>query len=484
MGDNIRSQAINGVKWSSFSKVFTSIVQVLQVAILTRFLAKEDFGLIGIAVLVNTFCGIFADMGMSVAAMHEKKLSKETFSSFYWFNLCLGFLLFMLVSLCSPLIADFYNREELVGIITFTSLSIFTNSISSLQKTIQQKQMNFKFMSIVEMTSSSCMLISNTVFVLLEWGVYSLVISSLLGSCITAIAYLAISFIKEKNILFHFHFKDIRDALNIGFYQVGTSCLDFFSREMDSFIVSSNMSMELFGIYTLCKNLTSRIYHVINPILINVLTPIMVKIQDDKEHLTQTYKRSIEVLGYINFPIYSVVAITSYSLLTLLYGASYKDYSLIMACLAVFYAFQSCGNPIGSLLVATGRTDRGFYWTIFRIFFVFCFLYYASQFNLVVFSVLLMLVPTLTSYPFWRIILKEISSMDFRTSFMLPIKPLLSCVPLYFLYFIDGAMNSPVLSIIIIGVFFFVGYYIINRLFRPNLQSYILNIMANTIGKR
>ena len=59
MSDSIKSQAISGVKWSAVSKIYTSVVSVLQVAILTRFLDKEDFGLMGIAVLVNAFCSIF-----------------------------------------------------------------------------------------------------------------------------------------------------------------------------------------------------------------------------------------------------------------------------------------------------------------------------------------------------------------------------------------------------------------------------------------
>ena len=44
--------AINGVKWTSLSAVVNACAKLGQISILTRFLRKEDFGLIAIAVLV------------------------------------------------------------------------------------------------------------------------------------------------------------------------------------------------------------------------------------------------------------------------------------------------------------------------------------------------------------------------------------------------------------------------------------------------
>ena len=483
MKDSIKKKAVSGVRWSATSKIVLSLVAVLQVAILTRFLEKEDFGLMGIAVLVNMFCTIFADMGMSVVAMHELNLSRERFSSFYWFNVFIGFILFLLISACSPLIAYYYRRNELIGIISFTSLMIFINSLSSLQKTYQQKRMNFRFMSVVEIFSSIVVLFLNIYFAIKGLGVYSLVWSSLIGSCITAVSYIILA-VLEKNIVLFFSWREIKGALTIGVYQVGTSTMDFFSREMDSFIISSNMSMELFGVYTLCKNLTSKIYSVINPIVTNVLTPILSTMQNDIRTLSQTYVRCVQIIGFVNFPIYSVVAIAASSILTLLYGSSYSEYYIIMAGLSIFFAFQSCGSPIGSLLIATGRTDRGFYWTIYRILFTTGYLYLASQFDLNVFVLLLMAVPVLTSYPHWHIILKHISTIDFKTSFMLPIKPLLICSILFPLTIINDIINIPLLSVILILLTFFAGYFVLNRIFRPQIQSSIIGLVYCALSKR
>ena len=483
MGKSIKSQAISGVKWSAVSKIYTTAVSVLQVAILTRFLDKEDFGLMGVAVLINAFCSIFVDMGMSAAALHEKELNKCQFSSFYWFNLVSGLIITVFVSTISPLIASYYDNSELIGIISITSLSIFISSISSLQRTLQQKKMNFRFMSIVDIVSSTIGFGVNLIMATQGFGVYSLVCSQLITGIFTAIAYLSIAIFKEKNICLYFRFAEIRDALKIGLYQSGSSVLDFLSREMDSLIISSNISMEFFGIYTLCKNLTMRIYMVINPIITNVVTPILAKMQDDKDKLSDVYKRIVELLGFVNFPIYSMIAICSYSIISILYGESYCNYAFVLSCLAIYYAFQSCGNPIGSMLIATGRTDRGFIWTVFRIVFTFVYLNIAAKFDLNIFMIFILFTPILTSYPSWYIILRVISTINYKESLLIIFKAFFVCIPFYPLYFLDRFLDSPILSICVISIIFVTGYYFINRWFRLEMLKYMMSTLKQFIRR-
>lgn len=236
---SIKDTAITGIKWQSISAAFVSVAKLLQVVIITRFIEKEELGLIGIAILLNGFCTIFVDMGMASAVLHSQNLSKSQFSSFYWLNVLSGVSFTILIIALSPFIANYYNQDVLVSIISYTSLLIFFNSLYALQRTMQQKRMNFRFISIVEIYSSLIMLALNFIFCILGFGVYSYVWSSLAGSIFHAILYMYQTLIKDRNLCLHLSILEIKDGLKIGIYQVGTSTLDYFSREMDSFIISS-----------------------------------------------------------------------------------------------------------------------------------------------------------------------------------------------------------------------------------------------------
>lgn len=482
MGE-LKDHAISGVKWQTISTIYSTIVRVLQVAVLARFLDKSDFGLMGIAVLVNSFCSIYSDMGLSAAAMHKINLSKEEFSSFYWFNIFVGFVLTVAVSLCSPIIANFYHEPELTKVISLTSLMIVGGSISSLQRTIQQKKMNFGFLSIVDIISATLLFISNYFFASSGFGVFSLVYSSLIGTAFVALAYVVLALFKEKNILLHFKFSEIKEALKIGIFQVGSSTLDFFSREFDSMIISSSFPMGLFGVYTLCKNVTQKLYGLINPIITNVMTPIFAQLQTDKSKISGGYIKMVNLLGFVNFPLYSVIGIASYSFMSILYGSSYGQYSYILFFMAYFYAFQSLGNPVGSLLVAMGKTDRGFYWTIFRIIFTVIYLYIGSRFSFGIFLIFILCTPFITCWPSWKIMMSKVIDLSFKQDLLLMLKPFVMCFPLMPLYFIDRWINFPLVSFPLMVIVILAGYGAMNYFFRREIFDYFVNTLGSELNK-
>ena len=74
---NISKTVFSGIKWSSIGKIGHAVFQLLQVAVLTRFLPKEAFGLVAMAVFVVNLTHIFADMGMTSAILHHQKATKN-----------------------------------------------------------------------------------------------------------------------------------------------------------------------------------------------------------------------------------------------------------------------------------------------------------------------------------------------------------------------------------------------------------------------
>lgn len=479
----LKSAAISGIKWNVYSRAYSAMAKMLQVAILTRFISKEDFGLLGVAILVNSFCLVFADMGLSSAVMHLQDLTRKQFSSFYWLNIVMGLALMLLAGASSPLVADYYNEPELVGVISFTCLMLFTESIFTLQRTIQQKNLNFKFMSVMEILSATILLVSNVLFAMNGFGVYSMVYSSLLGSIFKGVAYLYVGLFKEHNICLHFDFNDVKRPLKIGSYVVGSGIMDFFSSQMDALIISSSFTMEVFGVYTLCKSLALRIFQFVNPIVTNVLTPVMAKIQNDKERMTYHYFWCIDVLGAINFPVYFTIAFLSYSILSILYGNTYSEYAYLLTFLSFYYAFISCNNPVGALTVSTGRTDLGMYWTIFRICFYALYYYCISQFSLLFFAFGVALLPVITSYPFWRIVFHQVTTISFPSYFMVPIKPFLCCIPFLPLYWLDHWIACPILALLLLIPVFLGGYSLLTYIFRKQLMREVVSTVRHDVLK-
>ena len=103
---NLRVEALNGIKWTSFSSIYVAIINLVQIAILTRYLMPSDFGLIAIVTVVIGFSALFMDMGISSAIIHRQDISHDQLSSLYWFNVFVGILLCLIVYFSSSIISQ------------------------------------------------------------------------------------------------------------------------------------------------------------------------------------------------------------------------------------------------------------------------------------------------------------------------------------------------------------------------------------------
>ena len=78
---NIRLKAFTAIRWTASAALFRIIIRLLQVAILARLLAKEDFGLMAMALVAIDFANVFADLGLNGSLMHRRNVTAGERSS-------------------------------------------------------------------------------------------------------------------------------------------------------------------------------------------------------------------------------------------------------------------------------------------------------------------------------------------------------------------------------------------------------------------
>lgn len=476
------SAAIKGVAWSSASTIVRSIVSLLQVSILTRFLDKTEFGIVAICTLFIGFSQIFMDLGFSIGIIHKQDITPQQYSSLFWLNIFSGILITGILYMISPIIAEVYNTPSLTNILSLLSFSILFSSIGNQHRTVQQKLMRFKYISVIEILASLLTLLVAIILVTNGYGIYSLVYSTLFNILFSNLLFFFIGIYKDRNISFHFILKDTYPFLKLGIFSVGTQVLDYLSREVDVILISVTLGKEILGAYSLCKKLVLSVYSAITPILTKVLAPTFAYIQNDISHVRKIYYDVIETISIINFPIYFLISIFSYGIINFLYGDNYTDSAMILSLLSIYYGYLSTGSPVGSLQAALGRTDTGFYWTIVRIVLNTLAIFIGSYFNNIEGIILSLFLVTLLSKPIsWRITVKPLINGHFIEYMMKSIKPLLM-ITVYSIpfYLFLGKVSSIIVIIVYSLVYMLVYGFVIDRLL-PN--SYCVNLMKVFIKK-
>ena len=180
-------KTISGIGWSLFSQVGRQGFQLIIAIILARLLSPREFGLLSMVVIFTNFASIFSEMGFGASLIQKKEINENQLSSVFWFNVIAGLILTILFIICSPLIANYYQEPILIPVTIVLSFNTLFSSFSIIQNTLLVKQMDFKKLSFVEITSVG---ISGSIAIIMAFygfGVWGLVAQSITLTIVTVI---------------------------------------------------------------------------------------------------------------------------------------------------------------------------------------------------------------------------------------------------------------------------------------------------------
>ena len=358
---SIDRKADSGFRWNSISLIYSAIIKIIMMIILARLFTPGEYGVMGLVLIVIGFGMLFSDIGVSGAIIHYQKVSQQQLSTLYWLSFIIGFLIFLILFLIAPLISMFYNEPDLTLFVRITAIIFLITPLGQQFETLFRKELKFRSLTYIEIIDSTILIFISTILAFYGWGVISVLI-----------AYLAKSFTKSFMIFFiglkiwkptfEFEFFEIRKFLSFGMYQMGERSLNYFNSNIDKILIGKFLGTISLGYYSIAYNLILYPITLINPIFTRVSFPYFSKMQNNTKLLKEKYFDLINIISFINFPIFLLLIVIAPYFVPLLYGPQWYPSIILVQILSVVGIFRCIGNPIGSLLLAKGYARLGFLW--------------------------------------------------------------------------------------------------------------------------
>lgn len=395
------------------STIFVAISAVLKASILTRILDISDFGLMAIVTFILGFITLFIDLGLTTAILHIDKISKSEYASLFWLNLGFSIFLFFLLLLISPLVSDFYNETELKLLIPMMSSGLVFNALGSQYRTIEQKKLNFKLLALIEIITSISSLILAVILAIYGYGVYALVYSSLLYTISGAIFYF-VRGVKINGLKFYFKLPDVKPFLKIGVFNIGGQVINYFNKEIDILIVGNVFGTEALGGYSLAKQLVDRPLRIIRPVVMKVMSPILSLMKNDKSILRANYLKTVKLVSSLSLPMCLVFIVFASPIVSLFYGVDYEGIVILVRILAIYMFFVSIRIPLGSLIIATGKTNMEFYWFLITFIIMPVAILVGSRYNIEGVAIAMVAIMIIYFIPMWKFLINPLIGVNFN----------------------------------------------------------------------
>ena len=363
MGTQLKKKATQGMIWTSLEKYSTMGIQFISGIILARMLTPYDYGCIGMLSIFIVLAEAFIDGGFGAALIQKKRPSQEDYSTIFYWNIGVSGIMYLLLFLSAPFIARFYNIPLLCDVLRVQGVLLFIYAFNIIQKNQLRKKLNFKVLSIVNITTSLVSLGITIYLAYKGFGVWALVVQNLISASIPAIIFWF--FIKWRPS-WSFSWSSFKELFSFGFYMFLTNLINQFSQQIQGLLIGKLYNPTTMGYYSKAHSTEKLASTSIGSIMTQVTYPLYAEVQDDKSQLGNMIKRITMTLAYITFPLLFILLLCAKPIFLLLYSERWLQsvpYFQVLCVAGLAYSLQSVNNQA---IAAVGKSKAMFGWTIVK----------------------------------------------------------------------------------------------------------------------
>ena len=130
----LKNKSVDGIIWNLMEKYGIQIVKLTLGIVLARLLTPSDYGLISMVTVFFVIANVFIDGGFALAYIQKKDATDIDASTIFFFNLFVSSLAYGLLWVVAPMIANFYEEQQLVDLIRTMGIILIINSFHEIVK--------------------------------------------------------------------------------------------------------------------------------------------------------------------------------------------------------------------------------------------------------------------------------------------------------------------------------------------------------------
>ncbi len=351
---SLKDKTVKGVAWSGIDNVAQYGVTFIVSIVLARLLTPDDYGLIGLTAIFTTICTVLVYAGFTSALIRKKDATDDDFNTVFIVNLGMSLLLYGVIFLCSPWIADFFNRQELVALTRVSSLGMIIGALAIVQQTRLTKQIDFRTQTVITLVASVSSGVAGITMALLGFGVWSLVAQGLISQMLRTV----LLWIHNKWIpSLRFSQNSFKELFGFGWKIMVSNLLDNIWKELYQVVVGKFYSPATLGQYTRSKQFSQLLSSNLTSVIQRVTFPVLSNIQDDKTRMVTAYRRIIKTTMFITTVAMFFMGAISEPLLYCLIGPKWHEAATYLPLICIAGSLYPLHAINLNMLQVQGRSD-------------------------------------------------------------------------------------------------------------------------------
>lgn len=295
---SVKEDTIRSVKWSAIEKFSTQAMQFVLGLVMARLLLPSDYGTVGMLAIFIAVSQTFVDSGFTNALIRKLDRNETDFSTVFFFNLGVAILFYVLLFVCAPFVADFFEIPVLSPILRVQATTLIFGALMGVHNAKLTIKLDFKALAQRAVLSTLLSGIAGVICAYYGMGVWALVVQTVLAQVINMVfVWMYLHWMP----LLIFSWQSFREMGSFGSKLLASSLLQTIYTNLTTLVVGKFFTAKDLGYYNRGTQFATLPVNTMNSVIGKVVYPVLVNIQDDDKHLVSVYRKYI---SFMSIPIF------------------------------------------------------------------------------------------------------------------------------------------------------------------------------------
>lgn len=354
MEESLKNKTVKGLGWSALDNAARYGIQFVIGIVLARLLSPDDYGLLGLTGIFTVICTALVSGGFGNALIRKKDVTEDDYNTAFICNLGMSLLLYAVIFPCAPLIASFFERQELIALVRVSSLGLIIGALAMVQQTRLTKRIDFKTQTKITLVSSTISGIVGIIMAVMGFGVWALVAQQLMAHALRTLQlYLYNKWLPRLC----FSIDSFHDLFGFGWKLMVTALLDGVWKELYQVVVGKFYNPATLGQYTRAQHYARLFSRNLTSVMDRVTYPVLSSIQDDKQRMVSAYRRIIRSSMFITAVALFFLGAVSEPLIYCMIGPKWHEASTYLPFICISSSLYPLHAINLNMLKVQGRSD-------------------------------------------------------------------------------------------------------------------------------
>ncbi len=361
---SLRDKALKGLFWSFTDNSVSKGINFIVGIILARLLSPREFGLIGMLALFIGVSETIINSGFGLALIRKTDCRQVDYNSAFFFNVTLSIVLYFILFSGSSIVSGFFNEPSLEDILKVLSLILIINAFGLVQNSILIKNLDFKTIAQITFISSLLSGITSIILAYKGFGVWSLVLKTLLNSVFTSLCLWIFSKWRPTR---EFSTGSFTGMYKFGYKLLLSSLLYTTYINIYKFIIGKVYSADELGYYTRAEQFQVLPSSNISGVIQKVTLPLLTNFKDDRLSLKANYRKMVQATMFLTFAMMIGMAAVAEPMIKVVIGEAWLPAVPFLQILCFAGMFSPLHTLNLNILFLDGRSDLGLRLEIYKV---------------------------------------------------------------------------------------------------------------------